>query len=117
MKNIALKQIHYAGITMQVPEIWDVETEEFNEEDGTKSYSLSINAKGRDIRSIDISCGTIPEGSDAYLEACRTYEEVVIGDDLSADEEPIITAICEKPIEIEIHYGEKTKIIRAAVKK
>lgn len=55
MKNIALKQIHYAGITMQVPEIWDVETEEFNEEDGTKSYSLSINAKGRDIRSIDIA--------------------------------------------------------------
>ena len=35
---------------MQVPEIWDVEKEEFNEEDGTKSYSLSINAKGKDIR-------------------------------------------------------------------
>lgn len=90
MKNIALKQIHYAGITMQVPEIWNVETEEFNEEDGTVSYTLSINAKGRDIRSIDISCGVIPEGSDAYLEACRTYEDVVVEDDLSSDEEPVV---------------------------
>ena len=35
--DIALKQIHFSGITMQIPEIWDYETEEFNEEDGTKS--------------------------------------------------------------------------------
>lgn len=90
MSDIALKQIHYAGITMQVPQIWDVEKEEYDEEDGTKSYSLSINAKGKDIRSIDISWGIIPEGSDAYNEACATYEEVVIQDDLTADDEPII---------------------------
>ena len=75
---------------MQVPEIWDVEKEEFNEEDGTMSYSLSINARGKDRRSIDISWGIIPEGSASYLEACRTYEEVVFEDDLSADEEPIL---------------------------
>ena len=68
---------------MQVPEIWDVEKEEFNEEDGTMSYSLSINARGKDRRSIDISWGIIPEGSDSYPEACRTYEEVVFEDDLS----------------------------------
>lgn len=90
MKNVSLKQVHFAGITMQIPEIWDVETEEYNEEDGTKSYSMSINAIGRDVRSIDISCGVIPEGSDAYLEACRTYEEVVDEDDLLSDDEPIL---------------------------
>lgn len=90
MKNVSLKQVHFAGITMQIPEIWDVETEEYNEEDGTKSYSMSINARGRDVRSIDISCGVIPEGSDAYLEACRTYEEVVDEDDFLSDDEPIL---------------------------
>ena len=67
MNNVALKQVYHQGITMQVPEIWDVEKEEFNEEDGTMSYSLSINARGKDRRSIDISWGIIPEGSDSYL--------------------------------------------------
>lgn len=90
MNNIALRQVHFAGITMQVPEIWDVQTEEFNEEDGTKSYSMSINAGGKDVRSIDIRWGIIPEGSDAYTEACATYEDVVSEDDLTAEEEPII---------------------------
>ena len=90
MSDIALKQVHFAGITMQVPEIWKYETEEYNEEDGTKSYSLSISAKGRDIRGIDISIGTIPEGSDAYIEASRTYEDVVNEEDIDANEEPII---------------------------
>lgn len=90
MSNVALKQVHYQGITMQVPEIWDYETEEYNEEDGTKSYTMSISAKGKDLRSIDISWGIIPEGSDAYNEACATYEEVVGEADLDVDDEPII---------------------------
>lgn len=90
MKNIALKQVHYQGITMQIPEIWNVETEEYDEADGTKSYSMSISASGRDIRSIDISVGAIPEGSDAYVEASRTYEDVVSEADLAANEEPIL---------------------------
>lgn len=89
-ENIALKQVHFAGITMQVPEVWNYETEEYIEEDGTKSYSLSISATGKDVRSIDISWGIIPEGSDAYTEACATYEEVVEEEDLSANDEPII---------------------------
>ena len=90
MKNIPLKQVHFEGITMQIPEIWSSETDTYDEADGSKSYSLSINASGKDIRSIDISWGVIPEGSDAYTEACATYEEVVLEDDLSSDEEPII---------------------------
>lgn len=91
MKNVPLKQVHYEGITMQVPEIWGVETETYDEADGTKSYTLSINAKGRDIRSIDISWGIIPEGSDAYLEACRAYEDVMSEEDLAAEDEPILS--------------------------
>ena len=90
MSKIALKQIHFEGITMQIPEVWNFETEEYNEEDGTKSYSMSICAKGKDVRSIDISWGIIPEGSDAYNEACATYEEVVGEQDLDVNNEPII---------------------------
>ena len=90
MSNVALRQVHYNGITMQIPEIWDYDTEEYNEEDGTKSYTMSINARGKDVRSIDISWGIIPEGSDAYNEACATYEEVVGEEDLTVNDEPII---------------------------
>ena len=90
MSNIALKQIHFEGITMQIPEVWDYETEEYQEEDGTKSYSLSVSAKGKDVRTIDISWGIIPEGSDAYQEACATYEEVVGEEDLEVNDEPIV---------------------------
>ena len=90
MNDIALKQIHFSGITMQIPQIWNYETEEYYEQDGTKSYSMSISAKGKDVRSIDISWGIIPEGSDAYNEACATYEEVVGEEDLSVNDEPII---------------------------
>ena len=52
MSNIALKQVYFEGITMQVPEIWETETEVFDEADGTKSYSLSINATGKDVHDL-----------------------------------------------------------------
>lgn len=90
MKNIALKQIHSNGITMQIPEVWKYETEEYQEEDGTKSYSMSIYGKGKDVRSIDINWGIIPEGSDAYNEACATYIEVIGEDGLDENDEPIL---------------------------
>lgn len=90
MKDIALKQIHFSGITMQIPEIWNYETEEYNEEDGTKSFCMNISANGKDARIINISRGTIPAGSDAYNAACATYEQVVGEEDLDADDEPII---------------------------
>lgn len=96
MSNVALKQVHFSGITMQVPEIWNVETEEYDEADGTKSYTLSVNAKGKDVRSIDISWGIIPEGADAYTEACATYEEVVNPEDISEDAEPILSFMFQK---------------------
>ena len=89
MKQVGLKQVYHEGMTIQIPEIWSVEKEVYDEEDGTKSYSLSICAPGKDVRSIDTSIGMIPEGSDAYIEACRTYEEVVNESDLDAEDEPI----------------------------
>ena len=91
MSNIPLKQIHFNGVTMQIPQVWNYETEEYNEEDGTQSYSLSISANGRDVRSIDVSWGVIPDGSDAYLEACRAYEDVMSEEDLAANDEPILS--------------------------
>lgn len=90
MSKISLKQIHFGGITVQVPEIWNAETEEYIESDGVKSYGISISAPGNDVRSLDISFGPMPEGSDAYAEACGTYEEVVNEEDLTANDEPII---------------------------
>ena len=90
MKNIPLKQIHFNGITMQIPEVWKYETEEYQEEDGTTSYSMSIYGKGKDVRSIDINWGMIPEGSDAYNEACATYIEVIGEDGLEENDEPIL---------------------------
>ncbi len=90
MKNIALKQIHFNGITMQIPEVWKYETEEYQEEDGTRSYSMSIYGKGKDVRSIDINWGIIPDGSDAYNEACATYIEVIGEDGLDENDEPIL---------------------------
>lgn len=90
MENIALKQVYFGGVTVQVPEIWEVETEEMVEADGQKSYSIAIETAGNDVRSIDISYGAMPEGSDAYAEACGTYEEIVEEDGIQANEEPIL---------------------------
>ena len=42
--------------------------------------------------------------------------DLVCGGRTSANDEPIITAICEKPIEIEIRYGDKVKTIRATAR-
>lgn len=75
---------------MQIPEIWNAETEEYVESDGVTSYGISISAPGNDVRSLDISFGPMPEGSDAYAEACGTYEEVVNEEDLTSNDEPII---------------------------
>lgn len=90
MKNIALRQVYFGGVTIQVPEIWEVETEEMLEEDGQKSYSIAIEAAGNDVRSIDISFGPMPEDSDAYVEACGTYEEVASEEELDTNDEPIM---------------------------
>mgnify|MGYP003478318347 FL=1 len=90
MTQIALKQIYHKGITIRIPEIWDAETEDLTEEDGSISHCISISAGETDVRSIDISFGPMPEGSDAYTEACGTYEDVVSEEELEVNDEPIL---------------------------
>ena len=91
MNNQTLKNIRYAGIAMQIPKSWKAESAEYDEADGSKSYSLCLYGNGRDARSIDLSIGTIPEGSDAYVEASRAYEDVICKEDLQKNDEPIVS--------------------------
>ena len=91
MDNVSLKQVYWGGVTIQVPEIWNVDTEELPEADGGKSFCIGISACGNDLRSIDISYGPLPKGSNAYAEACGTYEEVIDEDALQANDGPILT--------------------------
>ena len=42
--------------------------------------------------------------------------DLICAERTSEDDEPVVTALCEKPIEIEVRYGNKSKIIRAKVK-
>lgn len=90
MTQIALKQIYHKGITIRIPEIWNAETEDLTEEDGSISHCISISAGENDARSIDISFGPMPEDSDAYTEACGTYEDVVSEEELEVNDEPIL---------------------------
>ena len=90
MEQAGLKKVEYGGMTMQVPEIWNIETEELQEFDGQISHSIDITASGKDVRSINISFGPLPDGSDTYSEACGTYEEVVGEADLNTNDEPIL---------------------------
>ena len=91
MNNSTLKNIRYAGIAMQIPKSWKAESAEYDEADGSKSYSLCLYGNGRDARSIDLSIGMIPEGSDAYVEASRAYEDVICEEDLQKNDEPIVS--------------------------
>ena len=91
MNNTTLKKIRYAGIAMQIPKSWKAESAEYDEADGSKSYSLCLYGNGRDARSIDLSIGVIPEGSDAYVEASRAYEDVICEEDLQKNDEPIVS--------------------------
>ena len=52
MTQIALKQIYHKGITIRIPEIWNAETEDLTEEDGSISHCISISAGETDVRSV-----------------------------------------------------------------
>jgi hypothetical protein len=75
---------------MQIPEIWNVVTEKYTEPDGRECAMFDISAEEGDPRSIIISYGPMPEGSDAYMEASDTFEEIVgeIGS-VSEEDDPI----------------------------
>jgi len=87
METIRLHTITFGGVSLQVPETWSVKTESYTEPDGRECAMIDISAEEGDPRSITISYGPMPEGSDAILEAGGTYEEVVgeIGPEVEDD--------------------------------
>jgi len=87
MSKIELKKIEFGGITLQIPKIWSEITESYTEPDGRECTMIDISAQEGDPRSITISYGPMPEGSDALMEAGGTYEDIVgeIGPEVEDD--------------------------------
>ena len=77
MSKIALKKIEFGGVALQIPEVWTVVTESYTEPDGRECAMIDISAEEGDPRSIVISYGPMPEGSDAFMEASDTYYELI----------------------------------------
>jgi len=87
MSTVALKDIKFGGVKLSIPEVWNVVTEAYTEPDGRECAMIDISAEEGDPRSIVISYGPMPEGSDAIMEAGGTYEELIgeIGPDIEDD--------------------------------
>lgn len=64
-------------ISLQVPKTWRIHLDSYVEPDGRECSMIEITAEDGDPRSIIISYGPMPEGSDAIVEASDTYEQVV----------------------------------------
>ena len=89
MSNVALKPVQFGGVSLQIPEIWEVVTETYTEPDGRECAMIDISAEEGDPRSIVISYGPMPEGSDAYIEASDTFEELIGETGGEPEDEPI----------------------------
>ena len=89
MEQVALKQISFGGISLQIPEVWKTITETYTEPDGRECTMIEISAEEGDPRSIIISYGPMPEGSDALMEAGGTYEEIIGEIGPEPEEDPI----------------------------
>ena len=89
MSNVGLKLTKFGGVSLQVPEIWTVVTESYTEPDGRECAMIDITATEGDPRSIIISYGPMPDGSDAFMEASDTYDELVGEGDAPAEDDPI----------------------------
>lgn len=87
MGDLTLSRHLFGGITLEIPEIWNIHTESYTEPDGRECAMIEISAEEGDPRSIIISYGPMPEGSDALMEAGGTYEEIIgeIGPELEED--------------------------------
>ena len=101
MGGVKLMRVCFGGIELQIPEIWNVETGIYTEPDGRECAMIEISAEKGDPRSIVISNGSMPEGSDALLEASGTYEDIIgeIGPELDDD------TICEYDFLGTVGYG------------
>ncbi len=101
MSNVALKQIKFGGVSLMIPEVWTAVTESYTEPDGRECAMIDISAEEGDPRSIIISYGTMPEGSDAFIEASDTYDELIADAAAEAEEDPI----CEYDFLESIGFG------------
>ena len=89
MSEIALKIVTGGDLSIKVPEIWNAHTDTYTEPDGRECSMIEISAVEGDPRSIIISYGPMPEGSDAIMEAGDTYEEVVGEIGPNVEDDPI----------------------------
>ena len=89
MSEAALKTVTGGDLSIKVPEIWNAHTETYTEPDGRECSMIEISAVEGDPRSIIISYGPMPEGSDAIMEAGDTYEEVVGEIGPNVEDDPI----------------------------
>ena len=89
MSKIELKAINFGGLALQVPEVWDVKTETYTEPDGRECAMIEISAVEGDPRSITISYGPMPEGSDAFIESSDTFEGLIGEMGGAVEEDPI----------------------------
>ena len=87
MGTIQLKVVNISKLSIRVPKTWRVYTESYTEPDGRECSMIEITAEEGDPRSIIISYGPMPEGSDAIMEAGGTYEELIgeIGPEVEDD--------------------------------
>ena len=89
MSEAALKTVTGGDLSIKVPEIWNAHTDTYTEPDGRECSMIEISAVEGDPRSIIISYGPMPEGSDAIMEAGDTYEEVVGEIGPNVEDDPI----------------------------
>lgn len=89
MSEITLKKVQSGSIHLEIPEVWTAETESYTEPDGRVCAMMDISAVEGDPRSIVLSYGPMPEGSDALMEAAGTYEELMGDTAAETDEDPI----------------------------
>ena len=89
MSKIELKQVASNGVSLLVPEVWNVLVETYTEPDGRECTMIEVTAEEGDPRSIVISYGPMPEGSDPYMEASDTYEELIEEIEAAEEDEPI----------------------------
>ena len=89
MSEVALKTVTSGDLSIKVLEIWNAHTETYTEPDGRECSMIEISAVEGDPRSIIISYGPMPEGSDAIMEAGDTYEEVVGEIGPNVEDDPI----------------------------
>ena len=94
MSEIALKPVEFGGIKMEIPEIWEAVTQAYTEPDGRVCSMIDISAVDGDPRSIVISYGPMPEGSDTFMEASDILGSVGFGFEGPTEDNRACNFIC-----------------------